>query len=84
MQIVKSLLAIQALLLAPAALAVNIGERCDHNVAQEYTTCDNARTNIIYCDGHSSQWTWAYTCGGGCCYNAPASMGGESMANCRC
>ncbi|KAM3499139.1 hypothetical protein MY10362_007573 [Beauveria mimosiformis] len=84
MQVIKSLLAIQALLLAPAALAENIGERCDHNVAQEYTTCDNAKTNIIYCDGRSSQWTWAYTCGGGCCYNAPASMGGQSMANCRC
>ncbi|KAJ6789479.1 hypothetical protein PWT90_00280 [Aphanocladium album] len=85
-QFIKSFVAIQAILLAPSVLADNIGDRCNHNVEKEYTTCDNSRTNIIYCNAANSQWTFAYKCGQGCCYNAapPGSGTGGSYAHCHC
>ncbi|KAJ3472638.1 hypothetical protein NLG97_g10826 [Lecanicillium saksenae] len=77
MQIFKSILALQAILLAPV-LADNLGGRCDHNADKEYTTCDDGKTNIMYCNGANSQWTFAYKCGQGCCYNA-APPGSDFM-----
>lgn len=85
MQVVKSIIAFQALLL-PAVLAVGIGGWCDPNVNKQYTSCDDTRTTIMYCDGGDWKWKYAYGCGQGCCYNAapPGSGNGGSYAHCKC
>ncbi|KAM3512606.1 hypothetical protein MY11210_003781 [Beauveria gryllotalpidicola] len=49
MQIIKSIIAV-ATLVAPVVMAVNIGDGCNRNIEKDYTTCDNGRNNIIYCD----------------------------------
>ncbi|ATY65638.1 hypothetical protein A9K55_001790 [Cordyceps militaris] len=74
MQIIKSIIAV-ATLAAPVVMAVNIGDGCNRNIEKDYTTCDNARNNIIYCDPGSSRWTYAYRCTNGCCRNNPPSSG---------
>lgn len=86
MKFTQTIIALGALIMAPAVAAVNIGDWCNHDINQEYTTCDDSRTNIIYCNAGNSQWTYAYACGGGCCYNAapPGSGTGGSYAHCKC
>ncbi|KAJ3496230.1 hypothetical protein NLG97_g2804 [Lecanicillium saksenae] len=85
MQVLRSVAAL-GLLLASAVSAENVGDWCDHNLNGEHTLCDSSRTNIMYCNGNNSQWTWAYACPAGCCGYSGGTNGGHggAWAVCTC
>lgn len=81
MQFIKSIATV-ALVLASSVLADNPGDWCSRDVNLDGTICNDARTQIMYCDGYKSQWVATYPCPGTCHQNPPGGYPPISKATC--